>query len=341
MTIQDSAPPPAFAHMIYPYAGERAYLSGTLTYIDQARTAGAAVVIATTRQRRALLSEHLDGEKDIVFMDTAALGRNPSRLIPAWQDWIGQVAKDRIVHGVNEPSWASTDGAHQGEARYREWLLNRAFAQAPAWSLLCPVETTGQQAAQIEAMTRCHPLVWNGTAHQAAADYLVDAYRFDELPEPPAQHRRMDYQLRTLQVVRERVADWADGERLPERRTRELILVASELATNSIRYGGGRGTLRMWTQDGALVCEFSDDGLMADPLVGQLRPSNRLGGRGLWIVNQLSDLVQIRSAPGQGTRIRIWIDLVSEVIGEPEPAEPDSVSGNTSGDAPRGSRPRD
>ena len=42
----------------------------------------------------------------------------------------------------------------------------------------------------------------------------------------------------------------------------------------------------------------------------RLRPSPRqLGGRGLWYVYQIGDLVQLRSTPEDGTRIQIWVDL--------------------------------
>ena len=47
---------------------------------------------------------------------------------------------------------------------------------------------------------------------------------------------------------------------------------------NHLRHGGGPGTLRIWREDGAVVCEVRD-----------------AGGRGLWMVNQLCDLVQLRT----------------------------------------------
>jgi hypothetical protein len=44
------------------------------------------------------------------------------------------------------------------------------------------------------------------------------------------------------------------------------------------------------------VCEVRDGGRFSDPLVGRRRPtSDRIGGRGLWIANQLCDLVQVRT----------------------------------------------
>ena len=38
------------------------------------------------------------------------------------------------------------------------------------------------------------------------------------------------------------------------------MLAVDELAANSIRHGGGRGVVRLWTEDGALVCDVRDRG---------------------------------------------------------------------------------
>ncbi len=51
--------------------------------------------------------------------------------------------------------------------------------------------------------------------------------------------------------------------------------------------------------------QLDDQGHMTDPLVGRHRPvAGANGGIGLWIVNQLCDLVEVRTAPG-GTTIRL------------------------------------
>lgn len=314
---------PTFSHMVYPYAGQQQYLSGTLAYIEQARAAGATVVVAAPEQRRDLLRGALGGDEHVTFMDTAALGRNPARLIPAWRQWIGAPAERGAVYGVSEPSWPLLGDDPQGGGRYEDWLLNVAFAQAPAWTLLCPVDTTGAPRDQVEAMARCHPLLWNGTAPHNAEHYLSGTYPFERLPEPPSGHERVDYALGDLRALRERIGRWAERHRLPQRRTRELTLAVSEVATNSVRYGGGGGTLRYWVQDGSLVCEVRDAGVITDPLVGRVPPtSTQVGGRGLWFVNQLCDVVQIRSAPDQGTRVRLWFDLPGAPHGGDEGARP-------------------
>jgi anti-sigma regulatory factor (Ser/Thr protein kinase) len=65
----------------------------------------------------------------------------------------------------------------------------------------------------------------------------------------------------------------------------------------------------MWLDKGAAVVQFTDSGTVLDPLTGRLTPSlDSEGGRGLYLVNQLCDLVQVRSSE-RGTTVRVitWI----------------------------------
>lgn len=300
------------AHMIYPYEGTpRQYLEGTCAYVQAAWACGAAVVIAAPPEHRAALAERLDGGQPVEFLDTAALGRNPARLLGAWQEHIDRHAQEgRAVHGINDTAAAGADERYSSEARHTEWLLNRALTTTGAWSLLCPIDTTAHPAPRVQALARCHPLVWNGTTHTPAADYLTGPYTPEELPDPPPDAEYLSYRLDDLSRLRATVTAFARRHALPPDRTGDLILATSELATNSIRYGGGGGTVHTWREGDALACEFRDQGVIDDPLAGLLRPTaNEISGHGLWFVNQLCDLVQLRSEPAHGTRIRIWIDL--------------------------------
>jgi anti-sigma regulatory factor (Ser/Thr protein kinase) len=81
------------------------------------------------------------------------------------------------------------------------------------------------------------------------------------------------------------------------------------VATNSVLHGGGDGTLLVWPEGEALICELRDDGLFDDPLAGRERPRpDRVGGHGLWLANQLCDLVQVRSF-ATGTVVRLHLHL--------------------------------
>ena len=54
-----------------------------------------------------------------------------------------------------------------------------------------------------------------------------------------------------------------------------------------------------------LICEIEDSGRLDKPLAGRERPlTDRESGFGLWLVNQLCDLVQVRTFE-KGTVIRL------------------------------------
>jgi anti-sigma regulatory factor (Ser/Thr protein kinase) len=96
----------------------------------------------------------------------------------------------------------------------------------------------------------------------------------------------------------------------PER-VRHLVIIASELASNAVRHGGGRGRLRLWTADGTLRCEVTDEGPgLVDPdRAGRTSPSPLApGGRGLWVVRQLSDTLTIDSSAG-GTTVTACVPI--------------------------------
>ena len=76
-----------------------------------------------------------------------------------------------------------------------------------------------------------------------------------------------------------------------------LLLATNEVVTNSLLHAGAPGELRIWTDGGEVICEVTDGGWIHDPLAGRVAPgSDQPGGRGLWLANQLCDLVELRSA---------------------------------------------
>ena len=86
------------------------------------------------------------------------------------------------------------------------------------------------------------------------------------------------------------------------------MIAASELAANTLRHTPAAGTAHIWHTDDEILCQIHDQGEIKDPLAG-LRPGAHDGhGHGLWVVNQLCDLTEIRSDPG-GTTIRVRMSL--------------------------------
>jgi anti-sigma regulatory factor (Ser/Thr protein kinase) len=127
-------------------------------------------------------------------------------------------------------------------------------------------------------------------------------------PLSPLKARRLEFGLDDLHEVRALVAATATAGGLSARRTADLVVAASELAANSILYGGGRGLATVWGEEGAAFVEVADAGTITDPTVGRVRPEPAAEqGRGLYIASQLCDEVSIDSSP-TGTRIRLRMD---------------------------------
>lgn len=297
-----------FRHELYPYSGEGAFVAGALSFIDDARSDDGLVLVAVPGPKQQLLRDELaEGDSCVTFVDMASLGRNPGRLIPVWQAWISsQVREGRALRGIGESQWMGRSAAEVAELRYHEWLLNEAFAQSPEWWLLCPYDMDAGDAELFGAMQECHPFMLAEGAHQQNPGYARAPYALAELEPPMVPFDEFAYTRGDLPLVRDKVAACAAKHGMGGSRLREVLVAVTEVASNSIRHGGGHGVLRTWADSGVLVCEFRDGGFIEDPMVGRVRPTvEQAGGRGMWLVHQLSDLVQIRSTPAGGTVVRL------------------------------------
>jgi len=248
------------------------------------------------------------------FADMGVVGANPARIIPAWHDFVDeQVGGGRRFRGVGEPVSSRRSAAALVECQLHESLLNRAFAAGPAWRLLCPYDVTTLGPEVVAEAARSHPTVVEDGVARCSPTYAggrgPDPDFGPELSEPVPPVRELEVDRRSLPAVRRLVGRQAADAGLAPRFVADLVVAVNELATNSVRHGGGRGRLLVWREPGALVCEVRDRGRLDEPLVGRRRPPNDdVRGRGLWMVHQLCDLVQIRSGP-EGTVVRLHLQL--------------------------------
>jgi anti-sigma regulatory factor (Ser/Thr protein kinase) len=100
--------------------------------------------------------------------------------------------------------------------------------------------------------------------------------------------------------LRAAVSAHASDLGLGPERVGDVVMIAHELASNVIRHGGTAGRLRLWRTDHAVLCQVSDTGPgLADPAAAGRAPAplSAPDGRGLWIVRQLSDRLDIESGP--------------------------------------------
>ena len=302
-----------FHHEALMYEGTDGFMASVLPFVREGVARGEPVLVAVDEHKIALLKDALGAHaRDVQFTEMRRLGRNPACIIPAWRQFVVDNAAEAVpMRGVGEPIWPGRSAEELDECHRHESLLNVAFDAGPAWTLVCPYDTSALPAEVVERARCTHPHVGEA-GHSQRSHAYADPYADPlggELPAPPGHVEELAFTLADLSTVRRVVAAWARTAGLSELRAADVVLAVSELAANSVRYAGGRGTVRSWREQDRFVCEVRDTGRIDDPLVGRGLPvEDAPSGRGLWLVNQLCDLVQLRSL-GSGSAARLHMAL--------------------------------
>ncbi|MGW6983803.1 anti-sigma factor RsbA family regulatory protein [Streptomyces sp. NPDC054932] len=303
--------PGAFVHPALFYRGQEDYLAGVGGFVRAALTADEPVLVAVPGPRLDVVRESLgSAAAGVTWTDMTQLGRNPGRILAALQDFADR-DPDRPARIVGEPIWPGRSQAEVVEATRHEALINTAFAGRQA-TILCPYDVIGLSAEVVSDARRTHPTLIEGDGvllspdHTDAPSVCADCDR--PLPEPDGAAPWLAYGRGELGEVRAYAEAWARGTALSAARRGDFVLAVSEAAANSLAHGGGKGSLRLWNTPGeagggggagsGIVAEIRDGGRLADPLAGRRRPAlaSADGGRGLWMIHQLCDLVEIRAA---------------------------------------------
>jgi anti-sigma regulatory factor (Ser/Thr protein kinase) len=291
--------------------GAEGFVREVLPLIRSALHEGAPVMIAVQDDRIEALGRALgEDAAKVAFADIRRLGANPARMIPAWQEYLDRAAAStRPPLAIAEHVWAEREPAELEECARHETLTNLAFGEAAGLRLICSYDIDALEGDMIETACREHPIVHEAGEAARSERYSEHGEPLEvfggELERAPADVWEIPFAKDDLAEIRQLVSSWACREAMPFEATEDLVLAVDEIAANSIRHGGGVGMLRLWRNGERLICEVQDRGLIEDPLIGRVRPGpSPAAGRGLWIANQLCDLVQIRSGP-QGTQVRL------------------------------------
>jgi anti-sigma regulatory factor (Ser/Thr protein kinase) len=302
-----------FDHPALLYRDEHEYLATTVPFVRTAVDVGDPVLVAVPGKNLGLIQEALAGFGDrVLFADMAVRGRNPGRILPTVLLPFAERHRGRHVSIIGEPIWPGRTATERAACAVHEALINTAFEGRHA-AVLCPYDAARLDPATVGDAWRTHPEMIDGGERVPSGDYDDPLLVADEvnapLPAPPGGAAVLAYAgLKDLSAVRAFVRRHA-GALLAGERTHELVLAVHELATNTIKHAGGPGRITVWTEPGLIVCQVDDGGHIADPLAGRnLPPPMGPSGRGLLLVNQLCDLVRMRSGPG-GTTVRIQVAL--------------------------------
>jgi anti-sigma regulatory factor (Ser/Thr protein kinase) len=300
-----------FVHAALLYRTLAEFIAGVLPFVETGVQAGVPVVVGCQGHDLQLLRAQLDGlGGQVAFADLASVAPNPGRLL-SWMQQVAEQHDGQPVRYVHEAAWRSRRREEIHEVIRHEALIDQIVGK---WrvSVLCPYDLAlGRDV--IASAERSHPVVLRGGHRQASPSYDPHApvpASFDRpLDDPPASAAVLAYRD-DLARVRAFTTGHAGRAGLPDRRVRDLVIAVGELAANTLVHASGPGKLAIWATPSEVICQVQDRGHIEDPLAGQLRPdpADLGGGRGLWVVNQLCDLVQIRTSHA-GTQIRLHMRL--------------------------------
>jgi anti-sigma regulatory factor (Ser/Thr protein kinase) len=299
-------------HFAYFYRDQAERRAQILSLVRAGLARGEPTLVALPGDQASVLGGQLDGEPgEFLYADIAEVGRNPARLIPEVRAFIDKHPDQRVLV-VGEACWPGRSPAELREATRHEALMNLAFAGS-AVTITCGYDATRLPPSAITDATWTHPeYLASGQpvaapSHRPAWGVPSDCDR--PLPPPPADAESLAYRT-DLAPVRRLVERHARGALLGADRTADLVLAASEVAANTLDHTSTGGTFLVWRDGDEILCQAHDQGWISDPLAGRVRRGPDGRGHGLYLVNQVCDLVEMRTGSG-GTTIRMHMRLPS------------------------------
>jgi hypothetical protein len=297
-----------FKHEAFLYAGDDEFVAGLSAFIRDGLAAEEPTLVVVGARKVDLLREELgEDSAQVQFADMAAVGRNPARIIPAWQTFVSRNAAPGVrLRGIGEPIFPERGADELVEAHRHEALLNLAFLDTSSFWLACPYDVNALPDAVIEEARRNHPHVSSRGESDENGLYLgLEALSapFDAPLSPrPRDAAEIAFDSSSLDALAPLVAERAREAGLGVSRRIDLVVAVSEMARS-----GHEGFVYLWRDGSRILCEIHGRGGLDDPLADRLLPAEDVH-LGLWVANQLCDLVQVRTHPG-GMTARLHVPL--------------------------------
>jgi anti-sigma regulatory factor (Ser/Thr protein kinase) len=306
----------SLTHEALLYGSEEEFLAATVPFIRDGLERNEAIHIATTDRNTGWLRAALgDDASRMTLGASSRCYRHPVRALAAMYRTAHRARPNGRLRIIGEPWWTSRTVPQAKEWIRYESLVNSALADADV-TLMCAYDTNVIDQDVLTQVARTHPeLVECGQLRPSLI--YADPVAFNTecnsspLPELPAPNLWLKFsRAEQLATLRDFVTSHASQVCADSRSVEPFVQAVDEIATNAIEHGGGSGVLQVWAGHQTLLCEVSDDGTgLRDPLAGQLpRPPGQVGGCGLWLARQFSDLLEMHSDRA-GTTVRLHLTL--------------------------------
>ena len=294
-------------HDAFVYESDEDYAARSAGFLREGLDAGESCVVAHNRAGLATMRDALGADADrTVFVDLSWTYTRPARAVAAYHGtFVRLLRQARSVRAVAEFQFGPTfDDWHEWQSY--EAITNLAYDHLPVW-VVCTYPANRLPDAILDGILRTHK--------EVLTDQWAQSDRFEDprdtlrrlTPEPePLPDLRSRRGSQDLERFREQLARDLLAENVPEAKALEMLVAATEAATNAVRHGGGIEEVRVGRVDGRFVCEVIDRGAgFDDPMAGYLAP--RPGrGTGLWVARQLTWRVESFPSP-RGFTVRIWL----------------------------------
>lgn len=299
----------SFVHPALFYRNSQEYLAGTVPFIQKGLAVGEPVAVAVPGSNVELLRAELGKSAEAVqFIDMKEAGRNPGRIIPKVLRAFADTHPSGRVRIIGEPIWPGRTPAEYPACVQHEALINTAFRGREV-TIVCPYDAARLDAAVLADAYATHPVVVDAGREEYSDTYDPDRVvaAFNQPLARPLRAAGFAFVAERLPDARDFAVAQAKRLGLAGEREDDFALAVAELTTNSVVHGGGSGTVWVWGEGGQVLCEVTDSGQLSDPLAGRRPPlRDQLGGRGLLMVNYLTDLVRVHTGP-EGTAIRFHL----------------------------------
>ena len=311
MTLTAHARLPAFDHSALLYHSEREYLDWLVRFISDGLDRRQPVLVAVPGDRLASLRHALgEAAADVTMADIMEFGRNPGRILAAQLGFVDR-HPGQHVRIIAEPVWAGRSAFEYPACMEHEALANIALAGSDVTGL-CPYDASCLDESVLADVLLTHPQIWRRGSRKHSPDYAVDA-ALDQCNQPlatnPAAVTYTVGEPTDLAGARKCVDRYGRLLGMSADRVADLMLVATELATNSLDHAGGACRLSFWYQTGHVVCEARDTGHWPDPLAGRRPPAAAgAGPYGLFVVNAIADLLRTHTTTA-GTTVHAYLRL--------------------------------
>ena len=313
ISVENSRIDGPLIHVSLPYWGDDQYLGAIVPFLEQASASRETAVMFAPLPKLDLVRNALHpSTTGITFLDAVQVARNPARIIP-WARRLVDEQQGHPIRLVGDGIWPDRSGAEVREFVRHEALINVLFADVNA-IVLCAYDAAAAAGSLLTDVTRTHAHAMTDGGYGNNPGYVDTAAvlaEFSGLPAAPDTAELLQFSRPSdLYAIRRIVRDRATRFGLSPERTHDLVLAVDEAASNTLAHTPADGTLRTWTDSLSFLCDITDAGhmTMAD-FAGRLSPPQTAPrGRGIWMMHQLCDLVELDSRP-TGTTVRLHMYL--------------------------------